>query len=249
MIKPLPFIVKPAEPKEPFATVGDDRVGTLQIPLYGWITGDEAAIIGEIDPENKQYTESCAAAVDLATAAGISPVEAQMALVRIVASMFGIGQPLSEEDQDLKIRHWQITTPLIHLNKRLAADQNVRRVTAMVRRLEGCSEWTDADSRGLPTTLQRAIADVAWLEEMAMNPPADPKEQLAQLEADLGKLQPEPLPLPDPTGENSIGSSDYSTLLTPTPAGNDSGSSPPATSSRRLKGATAAAAKRSTPRS
>jgi hypothetical protein len=233
MIKPLPFIVKPAEPKEPFATVGDDRVGTLQIPLYGWITGEEAAIIGEIDPENKQYTENCAAAVDLATAAGISPVEAQMALVRIVASMFGIGQPLSEEDQDLKIRHWQITTPLIHLNKRLAAEQNVRRVTAMIRRLEGCSEWTDADSRELPTTLQRAIADVAWQEEMAMNPPADPKEQLAQLEADLGKLRPEPLPLPDPTGENSTGSSDSSTLLTPTPAGNDSGSSPPATSSKR----------------
>jgi hypothetical protein len=233
MIKPLPFIVKPAEPKEPFATVGDDRVGTLQIPLYGWITGEEAAIIGEIDPENRQYTENCAAAVDLATAAGISPVEAQMALVRIVASMFGIGQPLSEEDQDLKIRHWQITTPLIHLNKRLAAEQNVRRVTAMIRRLEGCSEWTDADSRELPTTLQRAIADVAWQEEMAMNPPADPKEQLAQLEADLGKLQPEPLPLPDPTGENSTGSSDSSTLLTPTPAENDSGSSPPATSSKR----------------
>jgi hypothetical protein len=249
MIKPLPFIVKPAEPKEPFATVGDDRVGTLQIPLYGWITGEEAAIIGEIDPENRQYTENCAAAVDLATAAGISPVEAQMALVRIVASMFGIGQPLSEEDQDLKIRHWQITTPLIHLNKRLAADQNVRRVTAMIRRLEGCSEWTDADSRELPTTLQRAIADVAWQEEMAMNPPADPKEQLAQLEADLGKLRPEPSPLPDPTGEISTGSSETSTLPIPTPAESDSGSSPPATSSRRSRGATAAAARLSTPQS
>lgn len=249
MIKPLPFIVKPAEPKEPFATVGDDRVGTLQIPLYGWITGEEAAIIGEIDPENRQYTENCAAAVDLATAAGISPVEAQNALVRITASILGVGQPLSEEDQDLKIRHWQIVTPLVHLNKRLAADQNVRRVTAMIRRLEGCSEWTDADSRELPSTLQRVIVDIAWREEVAMNPAMGLKEQLAQLEADLGKLQPAPLPHPDPTGESSIGSSETSTLPTPTPAGNDSGSSPPATSSRRSKGATAAAAKRSTPRS
>ena len=249
MIKPLPFIVKPAEPKEPFATVGDDRVGTLQIPLYGWITGEEAAIIGEIDPENRQYTENCAAAVDLATAAGISPVEAQNALVRITASILGVGQPLSEEDQDLKIRHWQIVTPLVHLNKRLAADQNVRRVTAMIRRLEGCSEWTDADSRELPSTLQRVIVDIAWREEVAMNPAMGLKEQLAQLEADLGKLQPAPLHHPDPTGESSIGSSETSTLPTPTPAGNDSGSSPPATSSRRSRGATAAAAKRSTPRS
>lgn len=249
MIKPLPFIVKPAEPKEPFATVGDDRVGTLQIPLYGWITGEEAAIIGEIDPENRQYTENCVAAVDLATAAGISPVEAQNALVRITASILGVGQPLSEEDQDLKIRHWQIVTPLVHLNKRLAADQNVRRVTAMVRRLEGCSEWTDADSRELPSTLQRDIVDIAWREEVAMSPAMDLKEQLAQLEADLGKLQPAPLHHPDPTGESFIGSSETSTLPTPTPAGNDSGSSPPATSSKRSRGATAAAAKRSTPQS
>ena len=246
MKKTLPFIVKPAEPTEPFATVGDDRVGTLQIPLLGWLTGDEAAIIGAVDPENKQYTESCSAAVELAKVAGLPDVEAYRATASIVANLCGLGKPLSYEEQGLKIRHWAIFVPLVHLGQRLVNEQNIRRVTAMARRLDGCGDWTDADSRLLPPPLQTAMADVAWREEIAMTPEADPVVQAALLEADLGKLLPEPSPRPSPTGESSTGSSEASTPPTPTAAASASGSSRRATSSKRSKGVTAAAAKSAT---
>lgn len=246
MMKALPFIVKPAEPAEPFATVGDDRVGTLQIPLYGWLTGDEAAIIGAVDPENRQYTESCSAAVELAKVAGLPDVEAYRATANIVANLCGLGKPLSYEEQGLKIRHWAIFVPLVHLGQRLVNEQNIRRVTAMARRLDGCGDWTDADSRLLPPPLQTAMADVAWREEIAMTPEADPVVQAALLEADLGKLLPEPSPRPSPTGETSTGSSEASTPPTPTAAASASGGSRRPTSSKRSKGGTAAAAKSAT---
>jgi hypothetical protein len=247
MKKTLPFIVKPAEPAEPFATVGDDRVGTLQIPLYGWLTGDEAAIIGAVDPENRQYTESCSAAVELAKVANLPSADAYRALARIIANLSGMGKPLSREEQELKIQHWRIFAPLIHLSQQLNNEQNIRRVTAMARRLDGCGDWTDADSRRLPPPLQAAMAAVAWREEIAMTPEADPLVQAALLEADLGKLLPEPSPRPSPTGETSTGSSEASTPPTPTAAASASGSSRRPTSSKRSTGATAAAAKRSTP--
>jgi hypothetical protein len=245
-VKNLPFIVKPAEPTEPFVTVGDERVGTLQIPLYGWLQGREAAIIGDLDPENRQYSDSCAAAVELARAANLQDVDAYAALANIVANLCGIGKPLSREHQALKIRHWAIIVPLVHLGKRLQDEQNIRRITAMVRRLEGCADWTDADSQQLPPPLQRAIADVAWREEIAMTPQVDPAVQIAQLEADLGKLLPEPSPRPDPTGESCSGSSETSTPPTPTAPAKGSGSSRRPTSSKRSKRASAAAAMPST---
>jgi hypothetical protein len=245
-VKNLPFIVKPAEPAEPFVTVGDDRVGTLQIPLYGWLRGDEAAIIGDLDPENRQYTDSCAAAVELARVANLQDVDAYAALANIVANLCGIGKPLSRKHQALKIRHWAIFVPLVHLGKRLQDEQNIRRITAMVRRLEGCADWTDADSQQLPPPLQRAIAGVAWREEIAMTPEVDPAVQIAQLEADLGKLLPEPSPRPDPTGESCSGSSETSTPPTPTAPAKGSGSSRRPTSSKRSKRASAAAAMPST---
>lgn len=247
MVKALPWIVKPAELTEPFATVGDERVGTLQIPLLGWLTGDEAAIIGAVDPENRQYTESCSAAVELAKVAGLPDVEAYRATANIVASLCGLGKPLSYEEQGLKIRHWQIFVPLVHLGQRLVNEQNIRRVTAMARRLDGCSDWTDADSRALPPPLQTAMADVAWREEIAMTPEADPAVQAALLEADLGKLQPEPSPRPGPTGGTSSGSSEVSTPPTPTAAANGSASSRRPTSSKRSRGATATAEKSAMP--
>lgn len=249
MTKALPFIVKPPEPEQPFAEVGNPRVGVLRIPLYGWLTGEEAEIIGAVDPENRQYTESCAAAVELAKVADLAPVDAYKALASIVANLCGIGQPLSREEQDLKIRHWAIFVPLVHLGQQLVKEQNVRRVTAMARRLEGCADWTDADSRQLPPTLQQAMAGVAWHEEITATPEADPKVQAELLAADLGKPLPEPLPHPDPTGWSSTGNSETSTPATPTAAASGSGSSRRRTSSKRSNGATSAAAKRSTPQS
>ena len=246
MAKALPFIVKPPEPEQPFAEVGNPRVGVLRIPLLGWLTGDEAELIGSIDPENRQYTESCTAAVELAKAADLAPVDAYKALARIVANLCGIGQPLSREEQDLKIRHWAIFVPLVHLGKQLAKEQNVRRVTAMARRLEGCADWTDADSRQLPPPLKVGLAEVAWREEMAMAPKLSPEDAAKQLAEDLGKLLPEPLLHPDPTGETSSGSSETSTPVTPTAAASGSGSSRRRTSSKRSNGATNTAARRST---
>ena len=244
--KPLPFVVKPPEPAQPFARVGDERVGILEIPIYGWLTGAEAEIIGAVDPENRQYTESCAAAVELAKVADLSPVDAYGALASIVANLCGIGRPLSREEQELKIRHWAIFVPLVHLGQKLVNEQNIRRVTAMARRLEGCADWTDADSRQLPPILQRAMADVAWQEEIAATPEADPKVQAEQLAEDLGKLPPEPSPHPDPTGVSSTGSSGTSTPTTPTAAASGSGRSRRRTSSKRSAKGTNATAKPST---
>lgn len=249
MTKALPFIVKPPEPEQPFAEVGNPRVGVLRIPLLGWLTGEEAGLIGSIDPENRQYIETCVAAVELSKATEMDPADAYQAITNIVASLCGVGQPLSSEEQTIKIIHWQIVVPLARLASEIINEQTDRRITAMVRRLEGCADWTDADSRQLPPPLKVGLAEVAWREEMAMAPKLSPEDAAKQLAEDLGKLLPEPLPHPDPTGESSTGNSESSTPAIPTAAESGSGGSRRRTSSKRSNGATSAAAKRSMPQS
>lgn len=245
----LPFVVKPPEPTEPFAAVGDEKVGILHIPLYGWLTGAESDMIGSIDPENRQYIETCMAAVELSKATDMEVTDAYQSVANIVASFYGTGQSLSKEDQALKITHWQLVLPLARLAAEMVTDQTIRRVTAMVRRLEGCQDWTDADSRQLPPALRIGISEVAWREELAMAPQATPEANARQLVEDLGKPQPEPSAPPDPTGESFTGSSETSTQPIPMAAESDSVASPPRTSSKRSSGATSAAATTATPQS
>lgn len=244
--KSLPFVVKPAEPDQPFAVVGDERVGILHIPLQGWLTGEEAELIGSIDPENRQYIETCVAACELSKATNMEVVDAYTSVANIVASLCGVGHQLSIEDQELKIRHWQLMMPLARLAGELMTAQTIRRVTAMVRRLEGCSDWTDADSRQLPPPLRIGISEAAWREELAMVPQTTSEESAQQLAEDLGKPQAEPLSPPGLTGESFIGSSETSIQPIPMAAASDSGSSRRRTSSKPSSVATSTGAKRST---
>lgn len=237
-MKSLPFTQKPAEPKHAFQEVGNEHVGILQIPCVGWITADEADLIGEVDPTNAVYVATCQAAVKIAELDGIGAVEAQQALTRIESKALGLRVLLTPEEETIRVVHHAIIAPLLKLVVDSAKAVNVRRCTVMIRRLRDCDDWSDADSNKLPGVLRDGIAAVCLSEEAAMSGgDADAEAQIRQLEEDLGKLPPALSKHRDPTGAKRTGSLGLSIPPTRTRRGNGLAASRSRTSSKRLTAA------------
>jgi hypothetical protein len=230
----LPFHRAPADPKEAWAEVGDEFVGTLRFPRRGFITVEEADLISEVDTTQQLYVATCKAAATLATRIDLPATDCYSAITRIQGQVMGATIKLAEEEQQIKIHHSDIIAPLVGMVLESASIITRRRVTAMIRyRLEGCRDWSDADTATLPTTLRDAIHSFHQEEELAMQGEGDPAEQLRRLEADLGKLLPAAFSPPKSTGRKRSGSAGATALaIQPSPATASEGFLSPSSSKR-----------------
>lgn len=247
--KMLPFVQQPAEREQAWAEVGNDQVGILRFPRFGYLLVGEQDLISEADPSNAIYVETCRVANAVAGAEGMSSLDAYAAVTRIQSQAMGVKVLLTPEEHEIRIRHAELLGPLVRHVLGLSTLLTVRRCTAVIRyRLDGCSDWSDDDTRGLPGALRDAIHSFEQQEEAAMagEEAQDTAEQLAQLEVDLGKLRPgRSMPVP-PTGETPSGAARTSTPAIPASPASGSRGSRSHSSRKRSAAVSSAAASSST---
>jgi hypothetical protein len=213
----LPFVQQPAVRDDAWAEVGNEQVGILRFPRHGFLLVGEQDLIAEADPTNSIYVETCRIANVVAAAEGWTPTEAYATVTRIQSSAMGVRVLLTPEEHDARIRHAALFGPLVRHVIGLSNLLTLRRCTAVIRyRLEGCSDWSDDDTRALPGALRDAIHSFEQAEEAAMAgiEPQDVEAQLAQLEVDLGKLPPAHSMPPQPAGSKRSGAARSSTPAT-----------------------------------
>lgn len=224
MAKPLPFKV---QPKADTVEIGDEAIGVLVFPRYGYLlTGERSAIDeGDYQGAMQEHLGSLQAAL---REQGTAEDEVDQTAVRLLAPGIGIPVVPTEDERVLRsllIR--QITAAERDLAGRFRR-QVTRTVTALIRfRLEGCGDWGDSDSEELGEPLRGAIFGFAQREGGTADD-RDPAVVLQELADRLGKT-----PGPNPsTGEASTGDAAASGLLPPS---SDPTASPgsPSTSSTR----------------
>ncbi len=216
----LPFVVAPKrETRLITATVNGD-VCSLEFPVYGSILAGEDIAIRDHEYQAAVYRESSRLA-DALLGDDLSELDAQRIAIRILSTRMGIPLPLEDREQRLMIRHSDLVASLQSTLAEEYQRQVVRTVTAAIaNRLPGCRDWSTADTEGLPTPLQAAIASFIDEERNGKQPAKSPEELIDGMVETLGKLGPHEGPT-EPTATDSPGPS------TGAPPTGDAGSSGP----------------------
>lgn len=253
MPAPLPFVVAPKQQTRIVEAEINGEICSLEFPVFGCITSNEDIAIREHEYQAAVYRESSRLA-DALVADGTEETEAQRIAIRILSTRMGVPVPLDAPEQRAMLRHAaliaDLQTTLGTEYKRLI----LRKAhAAIVYRLAGCQDWTEADAGRLPTPLREAIAAFIDSEQNAKTPDRSPEELVDEMVETLGKLAPPASQdSPDPqltlldsshnpsTGEQHSGNAASSGHTPQSSAANPSDNSPSPTSSRRSKKANAA---------
>lgn len=229
----LPFVVAPRRETRIVSADVNGETCSLEFPVYGCLLAGEAVMIAEHEYQAAVYRESSRLA-DALVGEGTDETDAQRIAIRVLSTRLGIPVALDVAEQRITLRH---STLIADVQNQLAAafeQQVLRSVTAaIVHRLPGCRDWSDADTAGLPLELQKAIAAFLDQERNANKPERTPDEMVEEMTETLGKLQ------SPPTGESSTGDAAGSGPLPLSSAPSDSPGSPSPTSSRRSRRASA----------
>lgn len=237
----LPFVVAPKRETRLIEATVNGETCSLEFPVYGSLLAGEDIAIRDHEYQAAVYRESSRLA-DALLGDGLSETDAQRIAIRILSTRMGIPLPLEDAEQRLMIRHHDLVASLQSTLSEEYQQQVVRTVTAaIVHRLPGCSDWTQADSESLPQPLQTAIAAFIDEERNGRKPQQSPDELVEGMIDTLGKLAPTEAPdSPSPsTGAPPSGDAAGSGPTLPSSAASDSPASPPPTSGRRSRKANA----------
>lgn len=198
--------------------------GVLEIPMLGYVTTDELALVGEVDRKNEVFRLTSDAAVRVAQADdGAMPAHVVFGiLTRIQGAGAGIGTKFDQAEDELCARHGAILAPYLKACAAVNRQLQTRQALVILQRLEACAGWGEDEVRALPGALEAQLSGLFAEEQWAMGGGPSPEEALRSLEADLGKLRPgESWTATDPTGEPSTGSFAASSPAPPslTPSG------------------------------
>jgi len=252
----LPWETPPQAPEQATATI-EWNGGEMTIPRLGYLTVDEMQGIREIDPQNALYRLITAAAVELAHAmqadadriAEYPGVQARALeftahrcyglLTRLLAQEQGasIGR-MSPEEEAVQVLCAGIIAPFLVEARAITNRVVIRSVTVILNRIKPA--WTDEQTRKLPGPLLGILHAFEQEEERAgAGLQQDPAAEMRALEEALGKLQEVSSSIAtDPTGPEPSGTAADSGPEPLSSAASDSGSSPPAMSSRPSRRAT-----------
>lgn len=249
MPTPLPFVVAPQQQTRIVEAEVNGQTCSLEFPVFGALTADEDIAIREHEYQAAVYRESSRLA-DALVADGIEETEAQRLAIRVISARMGVPVPLEAAEQRVMLRHAaliaQLQTILGTEYKRLV----LRKAhAAIVYRLAGCQDWTEADAGRLPTPLREAIAAFIDSEQNARTPDRTPEQLVEEMAETLGKLAPPASPDPQltlldaspspPTGAQHSGDAVASGPMPQSSAASTSAASRRPTSSRRSKKANA----------
>lgn len=239
----LPWKIAPKQQQQQRVQEVQFQEGVLEIPLLGYATNDELALVGEVDPKNQIYRLTSDAAVQIAAADDAMPAHVVFGvLTRIQAAGAGIGTKFDQAEDELCAKHGAILAPYLKACAAVNRQIQNRQALVMLQRLEACAGWGDEQVGTLPGALVSQLSQLFEGEQWAMGGGPSPEEALRKLEADLGKLRPGvSWTATDPTGEPSSGSSADSSPLPP--------SSRPSGSARSRAGTRSKPSKRASARS
>ena len=238
-INDLPFVVAPQQQTK---LVGDEKIGQIEFPAWGYLLGAEKAMIDESSFQTVMYKEAGDLSNLLAEGEAIDRTEAHLIAVRILSSRLGIPVAMTKEELELRLKYIGPVTSSEGKLKAHSEALRLRTITAgIVHRLPPCANWTDAMvSAGVSVPLQDAI--YAFMQEEINHglPTQTSEEAIEEVAEQLGKFKPEPGNQNPSTGEGSTGDAGPSGPMTQRSAVKTSAASPGRTSSRRSRKASAA---------
>lgn len=225
--------------------------GVLEVPLQGYVSVDELALVGQVDRENQVFRLTSEASVAVSQAEGSDdwpPHVVYGLLARIQACGVGVkGVRFEPEEDALCTRHGAMLGDYLQRIAAVTRQVQTRSALAMLHRLDACRDWDDAHVGTLPDPLKQQLADLFAQEQAAMGGGPSAEEALRELEHQLGKWQAANRSIAtDPTGEPSSGPSATSGPPPPSLPPSGSAASRPVTRSKRSRKASASAANTST---
>lgn len=207
----LPFKTAPRQATQ---IVGNPEIGELEFPVYGSLLWHEREALRKADDGFSLFRESAIVAAPIAQAEAISHIDAHAIVTRILGASLGTGTLLESNELEIRAKY---SDTLSQLNDRVVAWNDRRQVagvTALIaNRLEGCSDWTEQDTRSRITeSLMAALYNFLSQEEAGQVQAKPDDEQQQELAQELGKSSPaHGSPNQNPTGQRSTGDSDAST--------------------------------------
>jgi len=238
MARSLPFEVQPTAR---FQAVGDEAAGNgvLRFRVKGTVSIAERLEVAEADRSNEIFRTTGELSNRIAKERGHDPTAVYMALRSLLEKLdSSTFPPLDALEGEIALGY---TDEVHRLHRERTANNEaviIRQATVMIRRrLQGCEDWTDADTAELDS--EQLIVQIAMLYRSEMLAGAggstaieDTARQLEELREALGKLQTEAGGPPPPTGDGSTGSAD---TTTPAPTNSDPTASPTTPSSTSPK--------------
>lgn len=231
----LPFITSP---KVETRVIGNDRTGTLEFPVYGDLTVNEAAWLTANSGGKTAFTYTSKLALKIAKLERVKPLDSHAFVAKVLATAMGTGGlTLDEKEQAWSVRYVRdLEECALHVLEASTRTQNAL-VTCVIRhRLPNMTDWLPEDTANLPSELCEEIFKFAIEERDRNEAGLTPEEAVQETEEMLGKYKTEVMTtLEAPTGEPSASSSESSTPETPTSGAKTSATRKPATSSKRSK--------------
>lgn len=235
----LPWIAAPKLATRIVSATVNGEECSLEFPVYGAILSSEDVAIKDHEYQAVIYRESSALA-DALLADGHSELDAQRISLRILSTRMGIPVALSDAEHRAMLHHAAMVATMQSTIAEAYKAQVVRTVTAAIaNRLPGCSDWSEADTHGLPMPLQLAIVEFIDTERNGNQPPKDPDELIESMADTLGKLAPVPSPSSPSTGPAPSGAAVSSGPTPPSSARKPSAASRSTTSAKRSRKASA----------
>lgn len=235
----LPFVVAPKRETRTVSATVNGETCSLEFPVFGSMLAGE-----EIEIRQHEYqavvTRESSHLADALLADGYTETDAQRLAIRILSTRLGIPVPLEPAEQRLMLRHSELVAKAQVTLGEEHRKQVLRTVTAAIRhRLAGCDAWTEADSMALPEPLQTAIYNFLGDEQNGGRVAKSPEELIEGMVETLGKLAPDTPQQSPPTGEPPTGDAADSGHTPASSAVIDLPSSPPPTSPKRSRKASA----------
>ena len=234
-VSKLPFVTSP---KIETRVIGNERTGTLEFPVYGDLTVNEAAWLTANSGGKTAFTFTSRLALKIAKNEKCKPLDAHGFVAKILATAMGTeGLDLDSREQAWSVRYvTDLERCALDVLEATTQTQNAL-VTCIIRhRLPNMTDWAPADTANLPSELCEAIFAFAVEERDRGERSLTPEEAVAETEEALGKLRAEVgTTLSRQTGQESTSNSESSTPQTPTSEEKTSATKKPATSSKRSK--------------
>lgn len=216
-MKDLPFVVKP---RQDVRDVGNEDVGILRFPVFRSVTLEERLQVREVDQADELFKATADLVIEIVNRRTPDPLpegydrdseiaSTYAAVTRILAAMGGTSIDLAPSEAVISVL---FSEELRALHKRSTDNEEakiVRACTAMIgSRLDGYSDWADADTRRLPEDLITAVFRFYQSELSHAAEPLSVEQQQQALATALGELRPaDGNHPPNPIGRPSTGGS------------------------------------------
>lgn len=205
----LPF---QTAPQHETVTLGNERTGTLEFPVYNDLTVTETAFMAANGTKNTAFSYTSKCALKIAREENEKPIDTHTFVSKVLVASMGGDIQFTEKETTWQVKYIRDLEETAFKVLELSVMQQQMLVTCVIRhRLPGMSEWTSEETANLPSELCEAIYEFA-LKEQGRGEDYDKEGQVEEVAEMLGKSKTELMEEPSiQTGETSSTKSETST--------------------------------------